>query len=150
MMIHLIKLIHITIVTLLFIAVNASGNWETNYEKAIAMANKEGKHILIDFTGSDWCPPCIKMKKDIFDKKTFKDYTGDKLVLIELDFPRKKKLDKSISEQNDQLLKKYGVRAFPTIILLNPDGKEIARHVGYKAGGVENYLRYIENNIASH
>ncbi len=145
-----IKLIHITFVTLLFGAVNASGNWETNYEKAIAIAGNEGKHILIDFTGSDWCPPCIKMKKDIFDKQTFKDYTGDKLVLIELDFPRKKKLDKSISEQNDQLLKKYAVRAFPTIILLNPKGKEITRHVGYKAGGVENYLRYIESNIASH
>jgi len=144
------KLIHITFVTMLFGAVNASGNWETNYEKAIAIAGNEGKHILIDFTGSDWCPPCIKMKKDIFDKQTFKDYTGDKLVLIELDFPRKKKMDKSISEQNDQLLKKYAVRAFPTIILLNPDGKEITRHVGYKVGGVENYLRYIERNIASH
>ena len=144
------KLIHITFVTMLFGAANASGNWETNYEKAIAIADNEGKHILIDFTGSDWCPPCIKMKKDIFDKQTFKNYTGDKLVLIELDFPRKKKMDKSISEQNDQLLKKYAVRAFPTIILLNPDGKEITRHVGYKAGGVENYLRYIESNIASH
>jgi len=149
-MIHLIKHIHITFVILLLGAVTASGNWETNYEKAVAKAGNEGKHILIDFTGSDWCPPCIKMKKDIFDKETFKDYTGDKLVLIELDFPRKKKLDKSISEQNDQLLKKYAVRAFPTIILLNPDGKEITRHVGYKAGGVENYLRYIESNIASH
>ena len=145
-----IRLIHITFVTLLFGAVNASGNWVTNYENAIAIAGNEGKHILIDFTGSDWCPPCIKMKKDIFDKQTFKDYTGDKLVLIELDFPRKKKLDKFISEQNDQLLKKYAVRAFPTIILLNPKGKEITRHVGYKAGGGENYLRYIESNIASH
>ena len=150
MMNPLNKLIHITFVTMLFGAANASGNWETNYEKAIAIADNEGKHILIDFTGSDWCPPCIKMKKDIFDKQTFKNYTGDKLVLIELDFPRKKKMDKSISEQNDQLLKKYAVRAFPTIILLNPDGKEITRHVGYKAGGVENYLRYIESNIASH
>ncbi len=143
------KSIHITIVTLLFGVVNVSGNWETNYDKAITIAGSEGKHVLIDFTGSDWCPPCIKMKKDIFDKQTFKDYTGDKLVLIKLDFPRKKKLDKSIKEQNDQLLRKYAVRAFPTIIILNPEGKEITRHVGYKAGGVENYLRYIESNIAS-
>ncbi len=147
---QLTKLIHITFATLLFGVVTASGDWKTNYEKAITMASKEEKYILINFTGSDWCRPCIKMKKDIFDKETFKSYTRDKLVLINLDFPRKKKIDKSISEQNNQLLKKYAVLMFPTIILLDPDGKEINRHVGYKTGGVENYLRYIKRNITSN
>ena len=89
------------------------------------------------------------LKKDIFEKNTFKEYAEQNLVLIEIDFPRKKNLDKLLSEQNDQLLEKYEVRGFPTIVILDPRGKEITRHVGYKPGGVENYLRYIESSIAS-
>lgn len=143
------KFIHLTLVSLLIGSVTAYGKWETDYKKAIATATDESKHILLEFTGSDWCPPCIMLKKDIFEKNTFKEYAEQNLVLIEIDFPRKKNLDKLLSEQNDQLLEKYEVRGFPTIVILDPRGKEITRHVGYKPGGVENYLRYIESSIAS-
>lgn len=143
------KIIRVTIVSLLLGSVAASGNWETNYDNAIAKASSEGKYLLIDFTGSDWCPPCIKLKKDIFDKNTFKIYAKEKLVLVEIDFPRKKKLDKILSEQNNQLMQIFAIRGYPTIIILKPDGTEITRHVGYKSGGVENYIKYIEGNIAS-
>ena len=136
--------------SLLLGGATAFGSWETDYEKAIAIANDEGKYVLIDFTGSDWCPPCIKLKKDVFDKVAFKNYANENLVLIEIDSPRRGKLDKRLSEQNDRLKQKYKVKGFPTVVILNPEGKEINRRVGYGSAGVAEYLKYIESSITSY
>src|SRR5262245_55081600 len=74
----------------------AAEGWNENFDKALAQAKTEKKMVLMDFTGSDWCPPCKKLAKDVFSQKEFADYAKDKLVLVELDFPQAKPQAKEI------------------------------------------------------
>jgi thioredoxin-related protein len=80
--------------------------------------------VLVEFTGSDWCPPCIAMRKNVFSKKEFVDAASKKFILVELDFP---KGDKELSEKNQPLAEKYRIEGFPTVILLDSEGKEFTR-----------------------
>lgn len=124
----------------------AATGWEDNFEKALERAAKENKHVLVDFSGSDWCGWCIKLDEEVFSKQAFKDYAKENLVLVLLDFPRRKELPKKTREQNEALLKKYGVRGFPTVLILNPKGEEVAR-TGYKPGGAEAYVEHLKKII---
>ncbi len=126
----------------------ASEGWETDFEKAKVQAKAENKHILIDFSGSDWCGWCIKLDKEVFSKKAFKEYAEKNLVLVLADFPRdKSEQSKELQKQNDKLAKKFGVRGFPTVYILDSDGKSIAK-TGYQAGGPEAYVSHVEKLIA--
>ena len=126
----------------------AAEGWETDFAKASAKAKAEGKHILIDFSGSDWCGWCIKLDKEVFSKKAFKDYAKDNLVLVLADFPSdKSKQSAELQKQNQELAKKYGVRGFPTVFILSPGGKTIVK-TGYQAGGPEAYVEFIKKSIA--
>ncbi len=124
----------------------AATGWEDDFAKALERAQKENKHVLVDFSGSDWCGWCMKLDEEVFSKKAFKDYAKDNLVLVLLDFPRRKELPKKTREQNEELLKKYGVRGFPTVLILSPKGEEIAR-TGYKPGGAEAYVEHLKKLI---
>lgn len=131
-------------------AVQAGGSsWETDFAKAQETAKEAGKYMLLDFTGSDWCGWCIRLNKEVFNKKEFKTYADANLVLVELDFPRRKKTSKELREQNEALMRKYKVRGFPTIVVLSPDG-ETAGVTGYQAGGPEKYVEHVEQIIAAH
>jgi thioredoxin-related protein len=125
----------------------ASDLWSTDYQASIAQAASAKKPILLEFTGSDWCPPCMKQNKDVFEQAAFEDYAKDKLVLVKLDFPRRKEQAQEIKERNQQLAAQYEVQGFPTIILLSPDGKELAREVGYKGGGVPGFIDWVNTNL---
>jgi len=127
----------------------AATGWEENFEKALQRAEKEGKYVLVDFSGSDWCGWCIKLDDEVFSKKAFKEYAKESLVLVLLDFPRWKELPKATREQNEALLKKYGVRGFPTVLLLSPKG-EVAGRTGYRPGGPEAYVQHIKEMIEAH
>jgi len=127
----------------------AATGWEDNFEKALQRAEKEGKYVLVDFSGSDWCGWCIKLDDEVFSKKAFKEYAKESLVLVLLDFPRWKELPKATREQNEALLKKYGVRGFPTVLLLSPKG-EVAGRTGYRPGGPEAYVQHIKEMIEAH
>ena len=69
----------------------AADGWETDYEKALAKAKAENKHVFLDFTGSDWCGPCIELRKRVLSSKEFADYAAKNLVLVEIDYPQRKK-----------------------------------------------------------
>ena len=126
----------------------ASEGWETDFEKAKAQAKAENKHILIDFSGSDWCGWCIKLDKEVFSKKAFKEYAGENLVLVLADFPRdKSKQSEELQKQNDNLMKNFAVRGFPTVYILDSSGKSIAK-TGYQAGGPEAYVEHVKKLIA--
>ena len=112
----------------------AAAGWEDDYEKAVAKAKAEKKMVLLDFTGSDWCGWCIKLDKEVFSQKEFKDYAKENLVLVELDFPQGKKLSKKLKEQNEKLKNEHSVKGFPTIIVLNSEGTKVGQ-LGYMAGG---------------
>lgn len=109
--------------------------WLDNYADALKTAKEENKKVLVDFTGSDWCGWCIKIDKDVFSKPGFRTYAKKNLVLVKVDFPERKKLSEAVQKQNNELQKKYGVEGFPTLVLLDSDGKEIGRKVGYVEGG---------------
>src|SRR5258705_691249 len=83
--------------------------WQTDCEKAKVEAKAENKLILLNFSGSDWCGPCIRLKKDIFDSETFMKYADENLVLVNADFPRLKKnmLSKELQKQNESLADTY-------------------------------------------
>jgi protein disulfide-isomerase len=89
----------------------------------------------------------MKQNKDVFEQAAFEDYAKDKLVLVKLDFPRRKEQAQEIKERNQQLAAQYEVQGFPTIILLSPDGKELAREVGYKGGGVPGFIDWVNTNL---
>ena len=112
----------------------AAAGWGDDYDKALAQAKAEKKLVVLDFTGSDWCGWCIKLDKEVFSKKEFKDYAKGNLVLVEVDFPQGKKLSKKTKEQNDKLQAQYGVKGYPTIVVLNPEGQKVGE-LGYQEGG---------------
>jgi len=128
-------------------SLQASDIWSTDYEASVAQAATSKKAILLEFTGSDWCPPCMKQNKDVFEQTAFEDYAKDKLVLVKLDFPRRKEQDPALKERNQKLSTQYGVEGFPTIILLSPEGKELARQVGYGGGGVTGFIDWANKNL---
>ena len=127
----------------------AHGGWVTDFEKARAMAKAENKHILMDFSGSDWCGWCIRLDKEVFSQKAFTDYADENLVLMLADFPNNKSNQSAaLQKQNDKLLEEYGVNAFPTVFILDPDGKTIDK-TGYQEGGAQAYVDYIKKVIAA-
>jgi thioredoxin-related protein len=123
----------------------AAEKWKTDYTAALAQAAKENKMVLLDFTGSDWCGWCIKLQKDTFSKPEFKQFAEQSLVLVELDFPRGKTQSDELKKQNEELAEKFGVQGFPTLVLLNPQGKEASRNVGYLQGGPEAFIQWVES-----
>jgi protein disulfide-isomerase len=112
----------------------AAAGWSDDYEKGIAQAKAEKKLLVLDFTGSDWCGWCMKLDKEVFSKKEFKDYAKDNLVLVEVDFPQSKPQSKKLKEQNEKLQAKYGIEGYPTIVVLNGEGKKVGQ-LGYQEGG---------------
>jgi len=125
----------------------AGDGWLTDFEAAKVKAKAENKPMLLDFTGSDWCRWCIKLDKEVFGEAAFKDYAAAELVLVELDFPRGKEQSAELKAQNEALAKQYGVRGFPTILLLSPDG-ELIEKTGYQRGGAEAYVEHIKAILA--
>ena len=112
----------------------AANGWDDDYDKALAKAKAENKMVVLDFTGSDWCGWCMKLDKEVFSKKEFKDYAKENLVLVEVDFPRGKQQSKKLKEQNEKLKNEHSVRGYPTIIVLNSEGQKVGQ-LGYMAGG---------------
>lgn len=114
------------------------GEWWVDFEQAQAAARAQNKPMLLDFTGSDWCGWCIKLDKEVFSQPEFKAYAAESLVLVELDFPKRKPQSAAIQAQNEALAEKYGIRGFPTILLLTPEGELIER-TGYMRGGAATF-----------
>ena len=123
--------------------------WLTNYDDALAKAKAEGKHVLVEFHGSDWCPPCIKLNKEVLTKDAFKSFADSSLVLVDADFPRKTKLSEEQSQHNDALAKKFGVQYFPTIVIIDGDGKVLDQMVGFPEGGLDGFVSFISSKIES-
>lgn len=111
---------------------NVEVRWENSYSKAQSKAKKEGKPLLLFFTGSDWCGPCKRLVSDFFESERFKEVTNDKFVLYEADFPRNRDLvTKSQRTDNNNLKAKYNISAYPTIILINEEGNVLGKRKGY-------------------
>ena len=114
--------------------------WMTDLPKAQEQARKENKLVLLDFTGSDWCTWCQRLDKEVFSTKEFASFAKTNLVLVEIDFPDQKKQRPSLKKANEALQQKFQAESYPTIIVLNSEGKEVWRQVGYLEGGPKVWL----------
>jgi len=120
-------------------------NWHNNLDDAREIAKKEHKHILLVFSGSDWCAPCIKLEKQIWSSKAFQDYAKENLVLLRADFPRlnKNQPSKDQQEHNNMLAENYNAKGyFPFVVLMDAQG-EVLNQLGYKNIEPESYIKAI-------
>ena len=121
----------------------AKDGWSEDYDKALAQAKAEKKHVVLDFTGSDWCGWCIKLDKEVFSQAEFGEYAKKNLVLVELDYPRSKEQSKEIKAQNAKLQGEYQIKGYPTIIVLDSEGKKVGE-LGYQPGGPKAFIAALE------
>jgi len=121
--------------------------WLTNLEKAQEKAKEKDIPILVNFTGSDWCQWCFKIRDEIFSKEEFLNYAKENLVLLELDFPKNIPQSEIIKNYNQKLMEKYGVQGFPTILILDEEG-EVLSQAGYQPGGPTAFIKTIEESIS--
>lgn len=125
--------------------------WLTDYQQALQLSKQTGKPILADFTGSDWCPYCKKLKSSVFVTDEFQQWAADSVILLVLDFPKYKAQSRELTMQNRQLAAQYGIQGYPTVLIINSKGKEIGR-LGYMPGGPDGWLnmaqKILEGNQA--
>ena len=117
--------------------------WHATIEEAVEVANKEDKPILVQFSGSDWCKWCIKLNNEVFFTKGFADYAKDNLVLVNLDFPQAIPQTDAVKNYNRTQMRKYGVRGFPTVLLMDKDANVVLQ-TGYQPGGPSAYIQHIK------
>ena len=143
------SMLKVAFVALMVTTLQAGSGWLTNPVEARNQARKENKVILVDFTGSDWCPPCKRLKAEVFDSPQFDEYAKKKLVLLEVDFPRdKSKLSAATHAENARLKQRFRVNSYPTVILLDQNSQELARMTGFGSTSPEAYIEKIEGYIA--
>jgi thioredoxin-related protein len=127
------------------VATESESHWLTDYKKAQQEAKSSNKFLLMEFTGSDWCGPCILLQRQVFSSPEFQDYAKKNFILLEVDFPRTKTQPHEVVMQNQELANRYGISVFPSAIILNGDGKKIGELLGYDPeGGSRGYIEELE------
>ncbi len=121
----------------------ADVSWLTDYKQAQQQAKTGNRLVLLDFTGSDWCGWCIRLHREVFSQPEFQEYAKKNLVLVEVDFPRAKEQAKDVRMQNQDLAQQYNIEGFPTIIVLNGEGKKVGE-LGYMQGGPAAFISELE------
>jgi thioredoxin-related protein len=124
--------------------------WHTNMEEAKELAHKEHRHVLLNFSGSDWCGPCMLLRKDILDQPAFMQLADSELVLINADFPRRKKNQLTSEQQrlNERLADQYNSHGqFPLTLLLTADGKVLKRWEGNPGISPELFSKQVQGAI---
>jgi len=123
---------------------NTLEGWSTDLEKAFKDAKKQNKPVLVEFTGSDWCPPCKMMRKNVFSKEEFVSAASKEFILVELDFPNG---DPEVKKKNEPYAKKYDIEGFPTVILFDPEGKEFNRFFASEHPSTEAFLAHLKKSL---
>lgn len=116
------------------------GQWLTDLSKAQEKAKAEKKMVLVDFTGSDWCPPCKALHKNVLSSEDFLNYAKDNLVLVEIDFPQRKPQSAELKKANKALAKKHAIEGYPTVIVFDSEGKELSKESGYNGEKGADYV----------
>src|SRR3954454_23407417 len=137
----------IVVLILLFALQKAvSADWQSDYGKALDKAKSENKKVLLDFTGSDWCGPCIELRKRVLSRPDFAAYAEKNLILVEIDYPKRKEQSARLKTQNEKLSTQYGIdeKGFPTIVLLDSNGKVAREFTGYDGSTAADLIAWIE------
>jgi thioredoxin-related protein len=140
-----------TTLLILFSFFSTSIQWLVDFEEAKSSAAERGKYILLNFSGSDWCGSCIKMKKEVFESDAFSAIAEEKLILLRADFPRSRKnqLSKEQIKHNELLAEKYNPKGkFPLTLLLDDKGEIIKEWDGYAFGTQEKFLSDLKKTLS--
>lgn len=121
-------------------------SWIANGDAALKEAKELNLPVLLLFTGSDWCPPCMRLEREVFEKKAFKDFADKHLVLQIADFPRRKKLPQRQQTANQALAQKHGIRGYPTMVLLDAKGERIAQF-GYGGQSAAEFTKMLQDRL---
>lgn len=112
-------------------AAEHGAGWHTSYDAAMAEAERSGRPLLVLFTGSDWCPHCRTLEKNVLETATFRDWAEGRMVLLMIDLPRQG-ISEAVRVERSKVCIKYGIRSFPAVLLLGPDGSRLAEKRGYE------------------
>ncbi|MDR3460317.1 MAG: rhodanese-like domain-containing protein [Verrucomicrobiae bacterium] len=128
--------------------------WGTDLPKALVQAKAEGKSVLLFFHGSDWCPPCVEMQRQVFASPEFIKYARRMLVLVEVDFPQKSRQSDELKQANLALKARFNLspeaeEGFPTLVLLNGAGETVYQETGYAGGGAAEVLPKLERHTGT-
>lgn len=136
---------YIQIIVLFIFGLATAQNWQTDFEKAKAQAQKENKNIILVFSGSDWCAPCIKLDRAIWQSEEFKKESQN-WVIYKADFPKKKdnQLSPELTAANKKLAEKYNAAGnFPLVVVLDKNGKVLGMK-GYEKKPAADYLKALQ------
>ena len=125
----------------------AEAMWGHDAITAQSRAKENGKLVLLDFTGSDWCSPCMALHDFVLSQPEFLNYAEKNLELVELDFPQNKSIDEKLAKANAKLAEKYNIDGFPTIIVLDSAGKIVHRDVGYSGKNAKAYTANLQKAL---
>jgi len=135
----MIRALWVAVLVLLPLASWASDGWMEDFEAAKKLAAASGKMVVVDVTGSDWCPPCQQIEAEVFSRPEFLTATAP-YVRVRLDYPRYGVQGEKIRVQNAQLADRYPFDGFPTVLMLDAQGLLVGQHTGYVPGGVPAFL----------
>lgn len=124
-------------------------NWQTNYEKALEQAKSSSKNVILFFTGSDWCGWCTRLEEEVLNTSEFAQLAGQQFIFVKLDFPLNTPIDPTVAAQNKELRKRFDVRSFPTIFVLDENGKQIGS-TGYRQGGAKEYYNHLMKMVTDY
>jgi thioredoxin-related protein len=116
-------------------AFNLQAEWTTDYKAALTQARTQNKLVLLNFTGSDWCPSCKLLDRQVFTQASFKDLADKTYILVTVDFPQKAPLSPDLQKQNNDLGDQFKIEGFPTLVVVDSSGKELGRQLGYDPHG---------------
>ncbi|MDT8346587.1 MAG: thioredoxin family protein [Flavobacteriaceae bacterium] len=134
---------------LLFLLVNFSfsQDWKTDLEAAKQQARQEDKQLLVVFQGSDWCAPCMKLNREIFESEYFKEYAASHYVMLQADFPRKKgnQLSPELQQQNNELAAQYNKNGYFPLVVVFDKNLNLIGKTGYKKMTPELYIEHLNS-----
>jgi len=122
-------------------------DWKETYDDALSASRNENKPLVLVFAGSDWCAPCIKLNKSIWQSEAFKSYSRKNFILYKADFPRKKanRLSADLAKQNASLADRFNPKGyFPLVVVLNNEESVLGK-LGYKNATPEEYISLVNN-----
>lgn len=130
-------------------AADQSGIWKSDYDAALKQAAAENKYVLVSISGLEWCGWCKTLEKEVFSQPEFIAYAKSNLICVLLDFNHSgRATNAEFAKQHEMLLEKFQVQGFPTVLIMNPQGKGIVRD-GYQQGGAAKYVEFIKGVIAA-
>lgn len=119
-------------------------DWEPNFATALGHAKARKCHVLIVYTGSDWSPWCQRMESEVYSQPEFARYSREKFVLLKLDYLRQTPQSVAAFTQNELLAQRYNVKSFPSVVVVDMNGKVVGRLSGYREGGTANFIRMVK------